>query len=288
VPALALAFIVVAAFIHATWNLLAKRAAGGAPFVWLYGVASALLYLPAAALYLALAPGALGPRTWALFAASGVLHLLYALSLQRGYRVADLTVVYPVARGTGPLLSTAGAIALLGERPGPIALTGAAAVVTGVLVLSGGPRALTRGDLGVGRGVLYGAFTGLFIAAYTLLDGHGVKTAAVAPFLLDYFGNLVRCALLTPAAFRHRSEVAAQWRRSRALVAGVGALAPLSYVLVLAAARMAPLSRVAPAREVSLLVAAVLGARWQRERDAGWRLAGAGVIVLGVVALAMG
>jgi drug/metabolite transporter (DMT)-like permease len=282
-----LGLILVAALIHASWNVLAKRASGGAPFVWLYGVVAASLYAPVAVWLLARDAHTLTLTSWGLVLASAALHLLYALALQRGYQVADLTVVYPVARGTGPLLSTVGAIILLGEPAAPLALLGAASVIAGVFLIAGGPRMLERRDPGVGRGIRYGVLTGTFIASYTVLDGYAVKTAGIAP-LLDYLGNVLRSVLLGPAVLANRSAVREQWRANWKLVVGVGALAPLSYVLVLWAVQTTPVSHVAPAREVSMLIAALFGAKLLREKDAAARILGAVLIALGVAALALG
>ncbi len=283
-----LGLILVAALIHASWNVLAKRASGGAPFVWLYGVVAASLYAPVAVWLLARDAHTLTLTSWGLVLASAALHLLYALALQRGYQVADLTVVYPVARGTGPLLSTVGAIILLGEPAAPLALLGAASVIAGVFLIAGGPRMLERRDPGVGRGIRYGVLTGTFIASYTVLDGYAVKTAGIAPLLLDYLGNVLRSVLLGPAVLANRSAVREQWRANWKLVVGVGALAPLSYVLVLWAVQTTPVSHVAPAREVSMLIAALFGAKLLREKDAAARILGAVLIALGVAALAFG
>lgn len=286
--AFALALILVAALIHAGWNVLAKKASGGAPFVWLYGAAAAVLYAPIAAWLLVRDAHTLTLGAWGLVTASAALHLLYALALQRGYQAADLTVVYPVARGTGPLLSTLGAIVLLGEAPGPLALAGAGAVVAGVFLIAGGPRMLARHDPAVKRGVRYGLVTGAFIASYTVLDGYAVKTAGIAPLLLDYLGNVIRTVLLAPVVLSDRTGLRRQWRLNWKLSVAVGALAPLSYVLVLWAVQTTPVSHVAPAREVSMLMAALFGAKLLREKDSAARLFGAGLIALGVVALAIG
>lgn len=286
--AFALALILIAAFIHAGWNVLAKKASGGAPFVWLYGAAATVVYAPVAAWLLVRDAHTLTLGAWGLVTASGALHLLYALALQRGYQEADLTVVYPVARGSGPLLSTVGAIVLLGEAPAPLALAGAGAVVAGVFLIAGGPRMLARHDPAVKRGVRYGLMTGAFIASYTVLDGYAVKTAGLAPLLLDYLGNALRSVLLAPMVLADRPGLRRQWRLNWKLAVAVGALAPLSYVLVLWAVQTTPVSHVAPAREVSMLIAALFGAKLLREKDSTARLLGAGLIALGVVALAVG
>ncbi|MGH3717059.1 MAG: EamA family transporter, partial [Micromonosporaceae bacterium] len=129
----AVALVLCSAVTHATWNLAAKRASGstGLAFVWLNSAVSTVVYLPLAAWFLQpLTPVALG-----VMALSALTHLSYFLLLQRGYAVGDLSVVYPLARGTGPLLSVVAAILILGDRPGVVGLLGAALVVAGILVI---------------------------------------------------------------------------------------------------------------------------------------------------------
>src|SRR5919112_1364638 len=132
---LALLLVLTASFFHATWNLLAKRVGeGGAAFVWLAGSFSVIVYTPLAALVLVFQRPHLGLAEYAFMFGSGLLHLGYFLLLQRGYAVGDLSVVYPLARGTGPLLATAAAIAVFGERPSLLALCGVVFIVVGVFL----------------------------------------------------------------------------------------------------------------------------------------------------------
>ena len=138
------------------------------------------------------------------------------------------------------------------------------------------------------HGIVYGALTGVFIAAYTVLDGFSVKVMLIAPIILDYFGNLLRLLILSPAVLRNRARLAHQWRRNRRLAFGVGVLSPLSYILVLYAMQTAPVSYVAPARELSMMIAAVFGVKLLQEPDAAARMLGAGFIASGVIALALG
>jgi drug/metabolite transporter (DMT)-like permease len=148
-----LALVIAAAVAHASWNLLAKPAAGGPAFVWLCAVAGTLLYPPVLAVALVADPGPLGWTAFALMAGSGALHAVYFILLQRAYGTGDLSVVYPLSRGTGPLLSATAAIAFLGERPSLLALAGATLIATAVFSLirrSEGPRA---GERGPGRAV---------------------------------------------------------------------------------------------------------------------------------------
>lgn len=125
----ALGLILTAAFIHAYWNLLVKRAAGGPAFVWMFSAATAAIYAPVILLLLVIEPLDYGWREWLFIVSSGILHLLYAVTLNHGYRVADLSVVYPIARGTGPLISTLGAILVLGERPSAVGALGILLIV---------------------------------------------------------------------------------------------------------------------------------------------------------------
>lgn len=282
---LALALVLVAAVVHATWNLLAKRVGGGAPFVWLFGALSALIYAPLAVAAIIIQRPQLGTVELGFIVGSALLHIGYYLLLQRGYRVGDLSLVYPLARGTGPALATAAAIIFFGERPTPLALSGALIVVGGVFVLAGGGR--RTGD-GGGEAVAAGLMTGTVIAAYTLWDKHAVGALLIPPLVLDWGTSLCRAALLAPVAWRRRDAVRACWREHRRAVLGVALLNPLSYILVLTALVFTPVSYVAPAREVSILVGALFGARLLGEGDVRRRLAAAGVIVLGVVALAVG
>lgn len=300
-PPAALALVLVAALCHAGWNLVAKRAGGGSHFVLANSLAVAVLWaLPAAWTAAQTGSAAVGRGVgdwgvveWGAVAASGALHLAYFNALLRGYREADLTVVYPVARGSGPLLASIGAVLVLGERPSAAGALGALAVVAGVFLLAGGTRLWrTASDPGearrVRRGVAWGVATGCCIAAYTLVDGYAVTALWLAPLLVDYFGNLLRAAAMLPFAWRDRVGFAAAWRAQWRAVLVVAALGPLSYLLVLHAMRMAPLGHVAPAREVSTLFAALLGGRLLGEGDLRLRLAGAASIAAGVAALALG
>ena len=128
----ALGLVVTAGFLHATWNLLAKRAgseASGPAFVWLYSALSTAIFAPLAAGVVVMEGAHVGAVGLLFMFGTGVLHVGYLLSLQEGYRVGDLSVVYPLARGTGPLLASGAAIVLFGERPGPVAVAGILLIV---------------------------------------------------------------------------------------------------------------------------------------------------------------
>jgi drug/metabolite transporter (DMT)-like permease len=283
----ALVLVLVAAVFHATWNLLAKRVgAGGAVFVWLFGLLSVFIYAPLALGVILLQAPHLGPAQLVFMLGSGALHLGYFVVLQRGYAVGDLSLVYPLARGTGPLLATAGAVILLSERPGAVAVSGILLITLGVFLLTretGGFR-----GSGLGLGVVYGLLTGVFIAAYTLWDKHAVSALLIPPLLQSWATTLVTVALLTPLAVRHRKEALSLWRARKPEVLGIAVLSPLSYILVLTALVFTPVSYVAPAREISILIGVVMGTQLLAEGQAASRLLAAGAMVVGVAALALG
>lgn len=291
-PLSALALVLAAALLHALWNIVAKHSGGDQRFALIAAVQLCVIWAPLG-LWAAwgVVPG-WGWKEWAAVLASAIVHLLYFTTLLRGYRLADLTVVYPIARGTGPLLSAAGAVLLLGEQLSPLGLAGVAAVVAGVFLIAGGPQlwALAhdparreRVRLGIG----YGALTGTLIAGYTLIDGYAVTVLLVSPILVDWFGNLLRVPFLLPVALRDPAGLREAWRTQWKHALVVAVFGPIGYVLVLYAMRLAPLSHVAPAREVSMLFAALIGGRLLGEQDRGLRIAGAGCIAAGVVSLAL-
>jgi len=292
-PASSLALVILAGLIHAIWNIAAKKAGGDARFATFTGLLMALIWAP---LGIWLGWDALptwGSVEWSFVAASGILHVLYYVTLLRGYRKADLTVVYPLARGSGPLLSSLVAILVLGEQITAFGAVGIVAVVVGVFFIAGGPGLFLAAhdpakQPGVRKGMLYGLLTGAFIASYTVVDGYAVKIVLMSPILLDYYGNFVRLLFLVPTVLRDRATAARHWREQWRYALLVATISPIGYVLVLYAMKAAPLSHVAPAREVSMLFAALLGGQLLGEGDRLARIAGATLIAFGVMALALG
>lgn len=206
--------------------------------------------------------------------------------LQQGYRIGDLSLVYPLARGTGPMLSTTAAILVFGERPGPLALVGAAMIGVGTFVLVGGGGSMRQTN--ARRAVVFALLTGAIIASYTLWDKRAVSNLGIPPLLLNWSLGLGRVGLLAPYALRQRAKIATIWRTYRREVLVVATLSPLSYILVLTALAFTPVSYVAPAREISILIGVLLGTQLLAEGRTRQRLLAAGAMVLGVVGLALG
>lgn len=282
-PPLALLAILLAAASHATWNLYAKRAAKSRHFVWMFSVASIVLYTPAVAWILATERPDFQAIHWLALLATGVLHLCYSLVLQAGYRASDLSLVYPIARGSGPLLSFFGAALLLNEQVTWLSMLGVVLVVVGILLVAG---LLSDSHQAPRAGIVYGLGTGTFIAAYTLNDGWAVKVLLISPFIIDYTGNVFRVLVLSPQAWTDRMRVREEILTFYKPALVVSILGPLGYILVLYAMSIAPISHVAPARELATLLGTYLGARMLKERAAPLRIAGAVCIVVGVVSLA--
>ena len=261
--------------------------ARGAAFVWLFNALSALIYAPFALGAVLIGRPHIGVVESAFMIVSTLLHTAYFLTLQRGYRAGDLSLVYPIARGTGPALSTTAAILFFGERPIPLAICGALLVAVSVFVLTGGGKH-SNDPARRHAAVFYGLITGLLIASYTLWDKHAVSVLLIPPLLFDWTNTVGRTVLLTPHALRHWAAIRTEWRNHRREACVVALFSPLAYILVLTALVFTPVSYVAPARESSILIGTIMGARLLSEGDGRRRMVAAGGMVLGVIALAVG
>lgn len=264
-----------AAVLHTTWNVLLKATADPLPATTRALAASALAVGPLTlAGWLAAGRPGLSPAAWAVLAASAVAETFYFVFLSRAYRAGELSAVYPIARGTGPLIAVAGGIFLLGEKL-------AFGQLIGVLALLAGIWAVRRPRLG--PSLLPALVTGIFIGVYTTLDRIGVRLAA--PWL--YGGSLwVVMALFLVVWTRGRPLVGAppsQWGSS----ALIGILMATAYGITLVALTVAPVAVVAPLRESAVVLVTAWGIwRFGEREDAARRLVGAAAIVVGIVLIA--
>jgi len=280
-----------AALAHAAWNIAMKRAGtSGTPFIAATLLVGVVALAPFGIVSLVTEPAPQnGALVVVLVVGSAALQLAYFLLLQRGYRLADVGVVYPVARGVGPLLSVIAAIVLLGERPGPIALSGALLVVTGVVVI--GLAGARQASFDVGRrarGIRYGAAVGMVIAAYTLWDAAAVTLAGLAPVGYYWASMVVQLLVLGAIALRAPATAVETVRAHPIAAVVVGVLSPLAYIAVLYAYQLAPVAIVAPAREVSVVLIALAGWMLFREPHPVRRILGSIVVLGGVALLAAG
>lgn len=278
------AIVLVAALLHAAWNLASKYKRGDTlMFVWAYTSASALLLVP-----IALAIKGKQVLDWRLAvgsAVSAVLHLAYSLILQAGYDRAELGVVYPVARGTGPVLTMLFALLLLGERLTVVAMVGALLVVAGILVVTGNPfRSGSRHQL---PGLIWGTATGATIASYTLWDSYSITSLHLAP--VEYYAGtlLLQSLILTPVALRQRHGMQAAICTDAIPILIVAVWSPLAYILVLTAMLSAPVALVAPLREASIVIGSLLACRLFGEGHLVRRIVGAVVVLAGIAAISL-
>jgi drug/metabolite transporter (DMT)-like permease len=239
----------------------------------LAGVIGGLLFAP-----VALAVWDVDSAALPYAAASAAIHVVYFALLALAYTRADLSVVYPLARGIAPPLVLIGAVVVLSESPSLLQAAGVLAVAAGVMLI----RGLRGGDR---AGELLGLSVGVSIALYTVVDKQGVAHASPLPYLLLlnlpastlYLGWMVRVS----GGARVRDEL-----RPLTVVTGLGMMG--AYGLTLAALKLGPASGVAATRETSILVATLLGALFLHERVGPLRAAGAAAIVAGVAAVALG
>jgi drug/metabolite transporter (DMT)-like permease len=302
VPTLAIVLVLVAAVLHAGWNVLLKTSGDTlTTAVRLQAIGTAVLVPIGVAAWLANGMPAVPATAIGLAVISGVLEAAYFVLLASAYRRGPLSLVYPLARGSAPLLAVAIGIVLLGERLVPLAMAGVACVLVGIFLVARPWQALRAAGAAQRGAVGFALATGASIAAYSAVDRLGVRETepwiygsilAVVSTILTASAVIGgrRLGLLAPVP--PRDIGAPRDRRSglaRDAVAGVLSLG--AYLLVLFAYAIAPLATVAPLRESGIVLAAAWGAIRLREaagrRDAGTRIAAAGLVVVGAILLAV-
>lgn len=281
-----LSLLLSAAVLHAFWNLISKKANGKAPFILLTYVASTVCYLPV--LFYRIRQGDVAfsqPVLWFALMSS-VLHTSYYLVLQKGYQSADLSVVYPLARGTGPLFSSIAAILFLHEELKLSVSIGLFLILSGVLVITG-LSFKKENNAKIMTGVFWGVLTGLFIALYTFNDTMAIKRYGVSPLIITFVCNAFSVVLLLPLALPQKGEIKREISQHKWIILTIGLLSPAAYILVLIALKLAPLTVVAPARETSILIGVFMGSRVLNEADGRRRLIASALILGGIITLGL-
>ncbi len=265
-----------AALAHACWNALVK--VGGDPWVRL-ALVNAVCGLCAAALLPFVDPPE--PASWPYLIGSVVVHHAYCVFLVLGYRVGDLSQIYPIARGVAPLLVAVGAFAFAGERLTTAGGLAVATISAGILSLAFTGRRRADG----GKAIAFALATGVSIAGYTIFDGLGGRAAG------DVFGYILYLFVIDAVPFgilvvalRRRALWAAlrtEWKAGTV----AGGLSFAAYAVVIWAMSLAPMTHVSALRETSVILAALIGSRLLREPFGGRRLFAAGLVASGVVLL---
>jgi drug/metabolite transporter (DMT)-like permease len=284
----ALLVLLAAAILHAGWNLLVKQAADKQVFTGLALLAGALLAAPV------LAAGFPFPaRVWPYALASAFCEALYFAALAAAYRLADFSLAYPIARGAAPLLLALWAVWWLGERPRPGGVAGLSVLVLGLLVVGAAGRSHPQEERpaaqagGRWAGIAAALAVAVLISVYSVIDAAAVRFVAPAPYTALVLALAVPL-ILPIVLFRSSLQILrAAWRLQWRRILLVGALMQISYGLVLFAYSRAPVSYAGAIREVSIIFAALAGWRWLREPLGSRRLAGAVLICLGILLIAM-
>jgi len=267
--------------LHGTWNVLVKVSGDPISTLQRATVAAAVLMTPPALVaWLVTGRPSLGWAAAGLAAVSALLEITYLFLLSTAYRRGELSVVYPIARGSAPLLAVLVGLGILGERLATAQLVGVALLIAGILAVT-----LPQTS---GRATLPALLTGVTIAIYSGVDRVGVRLAQ--PWLYGWLlvvliaSGLVAARWVSSRFAKQSSPAPVGWRQGTV----IGIFMWAGYLLVLVALSIAPLAVVAPVREVAIVAVAVWGVWKLRERRAApLKLAGAVATVVGVALIAL-
>ena len=287
--AVSLILVLLAAVAHASWNLLLKRADDPEVFAWCLLVVATVLLAPLGVVLFSY--NSVDVTGLWFILATIALHVLYFNLLARGYVQGDLSLVYPVARGMGPMLVPVLAVVFLNEKIEPLAIGGIAAIIGGMYTISwwGNFHQLLRSPLLFlkSAGMRYAVLTGLTIAVYSIVDKEGV--GHVQPLLYMYFLTIGTATMLAPYVLFHKGvkSVRTEWRAHAVPITNGGMLTFAAYGLVLTAFSLSRVSYVAPAREVGIVIGVMLGVFLLKEPFGLGRLLGSGFVVAGLALIAL-
>jgi uncharacterized membrane protein len=292
--ALATLMVLGSALMHATWNMLAKRSSHPLAFLWLVNTASMVMFAPV--FLWALVRYGLPSSALPFVIATGVLHILYISFLSQAYRYGALSIAYPISRGTGVALVPLVAVPVLSEEISITGLLGIGLVLIGIVGLhireiigAFDPERVSTSmqhRMGANRGAIYALITGLTIAAYSLVDKVGVGHAH--PLVYGYLIFVSMTIGLTPYVMsKHHKDALREWRANPFLVLVGGLFVQGTYLIILAAMTIAPVSYIVPLREVSVLFGAILGMLFLKELVTGARILAAFIITGGVILIAL-
>lgn len=288
-----LLLLLSAAALHAVSNAFLKQARDKLAFAWWMLGVFCVLGAP-----LVFFTGAVPAAGWEVAILSGLLEAVYFITLGRAYTHGDLSVVYPVARGSAPLFLLLWASLFLGEKPSPAGLAGILSIVAGLYLINlpsihQWSRPLTGFKTPATRWAL---LTGVLISAYTAIDKVGVRYFSPAVYL--YFVLLVCWIALSVQWFNRERRMAlaeeiqrdpeiSAWQSRPVFICGSALLGTTAYTLVLAAMKLSPVSYVGPVREVSVILGAWIGVRFMRERGGSLRIAASVLVALGILLIAI-
>ncbi len=283
-PPIALALLLVAALLHAGWNLFVKRAGEKQVFTWWGLVVGSVCFAP-----LLLMSQSFPLRIWPYVIFSALVEGAYYIILTRAYEHGDFSLVYPMARGAAPAFLVVWAVLFLGERPGPAGFVGLALLVLGLVIVGGSTWWSLRKTTALRTsGIVLALSVALCISIYSAIDGAAVHIVAPLPYTVLVIS--LSTVFITPVILvRYGGRAAvAEWRANWLRIVIVGILMMLSYMLVLQTYAIAHVSYAGAIREISVVFAAFIGWRWLGEDFGLLRLLGASVIFVGILVIAIG
>ena len=282
-PLGALGLLLVAAVLHASWNLLVKRAREKQVFTWWALIVGGVGFAP-----LVVIAWPFPLYIWPYVVCSALMEAAYFITLIRAYEHGDFSLVYPMARGSAPVFLTVWAVIFLGDRPRPFGLVGIALLVLGLVVVGGKSwwslrkkAVMTSSAIGLALG------TAFCISIYSAIDGAAVRRVDPLPYTVLILG-LAAVFVAPVVLMRYGGQGAiAEWRTNWLRIILVGVLSQLSYMLVLQVYSIAHVSYAGAIREISVVIAAFLGWRLLGEDFGMIRLVGSVLIFAGIVVIAV-
>lgn len=267
-----IALVLAAAVLHATWHAVIKV---GRDRLLTYALISVVAMVPALVVLLFVEPP--DPTSWVYLALSGIIHIAYQVFLINTYRFGDLSRTFPIARGTAPVFVALGAAVFAGEIPG------AAQCVTLALISIGITSLCVGEGLRDTRGVTLAVATGLVTATYTVIDGLGVRASQSPLAFIAWIYVIMGVPLPLVALIWRREKLAGFLRTSWKPGVMAGLFSILSYGIIVWALSLGAMAPVAALREVSVVIAAIIGATFLREPFGRRRILAACLVAIGVV-----
>ena len=280
----ALSIVLVAALLHALWNYLTKTSRNKIAFIWWAILFSTIIFLPMFLYYWPTVT--ISAAGWGCIIATGIFHAFYFWFMGGAYQRGDLSLVYPLSRGSGPLFVPILAVLLLNEQLSALGVAGIALVIAGIFGIhlrSFSVQSMREPFMAIRGGASLWAFcTGGTIAGYSLVDKVGVNI--VHPPVYIYLMFIITLLLLTPLVFvKVRRDLKTEWKMNKIKILGVGFLQLFTYMMILFALQIGKVSYVAAVREVSIVFSALIGTVLLREKNAPQKFFGAVLICAGVI-----
>lgn len=279
----ALGLLLLAAVLHAGWNLLVKRAKEIQVFTWWGLLAGSICFLPIV-LFSPLPP----IQVWPYLACSALLEAIYYIALTQAYKSSDFSLVYPIARGAAPAFLVLWSTLFLGEHPRLSGLIGVGLIVLGLIVVGGSTWWAQRSKVTVSMaGIVIALAAALCISIYSAIDGFAVRLTAPAPYTVLVIALSV--LFVTPVLLlRYKTRImVVEWRANWVRIIIVGFLMLFTYMLVLQVYSFSRVSYAGAIREASIIFAALAGWLWLREGFGGTRVLGSILLFVGIVVIAV-